>query len=198
MRRCASASPASASMRVEPVASVRRMSTATCEGCRPRRSSVFRPDAAPRRAAGSRSAARTRSGPPSERRATGALDNDIHQPCPAPRPPSSASGRWRTSAPPRSRAPRASISSRLAVARTCDVAAQLAVHLHHELDRVLHQRGRIHRGPRLVDAASCPGEARPRARWRCAARSARAAAPRPRALPARRRARRGSRPCRSA
>src|SRR5476649_244490 len=32
-----------------------------------------------------------------------------------------------------------------------DVPAQLAVHLHHELDGVLHERGRVHRGPGLVD-----------------------------------------------
>src|SRR5687768_4797401 len=32
-----------------------------------------------------------------------------------------------------------------------DVAAQLAVHLDHQLYRVLHQRGLVHRGPRLVD-----------------------------------------------
>src|SRR5690349_18927070 len=50
------------------------------------------------------------------------------------------------------------------IRRHLDMSAQLPVHLHHELDRILHERRRVHLRPRLVDEARAGAKLAPQGR----------------------------------
>src|ERR1700682_2002324 len=147
MCRCASASAAVCTSRVGPVASVRRMSACTTEGPTAEMKSFLMPTAGSPRSWKPQEA-RKNAIPAKARGMT--LDNDIHQ------TPGHDDNFLRL-------LPRRELHHRLVGHRgrgdliaargggNVQVSTQLAVHLDHELDRVLHQRPGIDRGPRLVD-----------------------------------------------
>src|SRR6185503_15047709 len=150
--RLASASFWSATSFVVPVPRMRRTSATTLEGPTAETKTVRRPTVGSPRSSKPQAEARSRS-------ARRSLDNDVHQPA--------GDDDHLLRLLPRHELDDRHIAQRhrldllaCRVRGNAHMAAQLAVHLHDELDVILHERRGVDGGPRL------PEEARPRPQLR--------------------------------